>query len=105
MEFLPKRSMNVCENELARALKHKGESIDCISFKMPRRFGQLQPFDSDDVEKITYEQWEESPNFSNNVYQDFEDQLRTGSTRDPQNKYRGYGTPVTSYENSNSNAN
>lgn len=42
MSFIPRRCIDSNEGELVRALRFNGKQAEFISFKMPKRFGQVQ---------------------------------------------------------------
>ena len=45
MGFIPRRYNNVAENELTKALVLNGTSAEFLSFKLPKRYGDVQDYD------------------------------------------------------------
>jgi hypothetical protein len=57
MSFVPRRHVNIADNEIARALRHTGRSAEYVSFTLPRRFGSLSQPPVVEATQISHDDW------------------------------------------------
>ena len=76
MGFLPASSLNSSDNELARVIRHNGDTAEFHSFKLPKRFGMINEFSSPQIDPVSYEEWESSQIPKDELYLDFENLIQ-----------------------------
>jgi hypothetical protein len=57
MSFVPRRHLNIADNEVARALRHTGRTAEYVSFSLPRRFGNLSQPPVAEAPQISHDDW------------------------------------------------
>ena len=72
VSFVPPRCMEAGEGELVRALRFNGKQAEFISFKMPKRFGQIQLSRTLENEQVSYQDWATGDIPKDGVYKDYE---------------------------------
>ena len=72
MSFIPRRCIDKDDGELVRALRFNGKQAEFISFKMPKRFGQVLLSRDIEFDQNTYQEWAQGNIAKDQVYKDYE---------------------------------
>jgi hypothetical protein len=58
MAFLPHRCNDDQQNEITRALILYGKSAEFVSFKLPKRYGNMEELQIYENQQVEYQEWE-----------------------------------------------
>ena len=72
------------ENEITRAIKLNGKTAEFVSFKLPKRYGNMGDLEVFQNQEITYDEWENSI-VKDHVYKDYTKQRELLESRYNQN--------------------
>ena len=71
MAFLPHRCNDDQQNEITRALILYGKSAEFVSFKLPKRYGNMEELQIYENQQVEYQEWEQGLIPKDDVYAEY----------------------------------